>query len=363
MEIKVSNNPMNSPEIAQIDNWKRKISNSQQLGGIETSVLDNGYGRGVRIAWINTGSGLRYKVVLDRGMDILDCFFNESSLAWISHSGHVSPQPFSNKGIDWLRTFGGGLLTTCGLSNAGPPNSDEGGERGLHGNFSNIPAELISIKQPDLFRNDLSFEIVGKITETSTFGPSLELTRTISGELGSSAIRICDRVLNRGNTPAPHMVLYHLNCGWPLIDEGTRIVWHGEIIPKANDINNTDFNKKHQFTRCAPPLKEHDGFGEDVAFIKPSSLDADQVVCGYANDELQLGLKISFSKKQLPWLIHWQHWGENEYVTALEPATNPPIGQAEARKNQTLIMLQPGEYKSYELTLEAITGMDVNDFK
>jgi hypothetical protein len=43
--------------------WKDKISNPAQLGGIETSVLDNGTARGTRIAWINTGSGLRYKVI------------------------------------------------------------------------------------------------------------------------------------------------------------------------------------------------------------------------------------------------------------------------------------------------------------
>ena len=61
-------------------NWKHTLSNSQQLGGIETSVLDNGAGRGVRIAWINTGTGLRYKVVLDRGMDILDAF--SMNIAW-----------------------------------------------------------------------------------------------------------------------------------------------------------------------------------------------------------------------------------------------------------------------------------------
>lgn len=354
---------MNSPKIAQIDKWKHKISNAQQLGGIETSVLDNGAGRGVRIAWINTGTGLRYKVILDRGLDILDCFFNESSLAWISHAGAVGSQPFSNKGIDWLRTFGGGLLTTCGLSNAGPPNADDSGERGLHGNYSNIPAELISIKQPDLFQNDLTFEIVGKVRETTTFGPSLELTRKISGSLGSASIQVSDTIVNKGNTPAPHMILYHINCGWPLIDNGTRILWDGQIVPRANDVNNTEFNKKYGFKKCAPTLDEHSGYGEDVAFIDPKSGELDQVVCGYANDELQLGLKISFSKSQMPWLIHWQHWGKNEYVTALEPATNPPIGQAAARENNTLIMIPPGESRSYDLKLEVMTGKDVLDFK
>ncbi|EAZ80454.1 aldose 1-epimerase family protein [Algoriphagus machipongonensis] len=353
---------MNSPKIAQIEPWKHKISNAHQLGGIETSVLDNGLGRGVRVAWINTGTGLRYKVLLDRGFDILDCFYNESSLSWISHAGVFAPQPFSNKGIDWLRTFGGGILTTCGLSNAGPPNSDELGERGLHGNFSNIPGELISIKNPDLSSGDLSFELVGKIRETSTFGPSLELTRKISGKLGEAAIHVEDTVVNKGNTLAPHMLLYHINCGWPLIDEDTRIIWNGEIVPKSNDENNTAFNKEHKFTKCAPPLEEHVGFGEDVAFIQPKEDENSQVTCGFANDQLALALKISFSKEQLPWLIHWQHWGKNEYVTALEPATNPPIGQGAARENGTLIQLKPGESKAYHLKLEVLTGDDVKEF-
>ncbi len=343
--------------------WKHKLSNSQQLGGIETSVIDNGAGRGVRIAWINTGTGLRYKLVLDRGMDILDAFFNEYSLAWISHAGMTAPQPFSNQGIDWLRTFGGGLLTTCGLSNAGPPNTDEGGSRGLHGNYSNTPAELVSIKQPDVFSQDLSFEIVAKVRETTTFGPSLEMTRTISGNIGSAEIRIKDQVINRGNSPAPHMILYHINCGWPLIDDGTRIIWQGEKKPKATDANNTEFNREYAFTRCAPPMEEHSAFGEDVAFIDPKADAQEQVVCGYANDELGLALKISFSKSQMPWLINWQHWGKNEYVTALEPATHPPIGQAAARENGTLILLEPGESRTYDLLLEVLTGEKVKEFK
>ena len=50
-------------------NWQDKVSNHTQLGGIETSVLDNGLGKGTRIAWVNTGSGLRYKVVIDRALD------------------------------------------------------------------------------------------------------------------------------------------------------------------------------------------------------------------------------------------------------------------------------------------------------
>jgi hypothetical protein len=141
--------------------WSDKVSNVAQVGGIETSVLDNGLGKGVRIAWINTGTGLRFKVVIDRAMDIADAFFNQYSLTWLNHPGIVAPQPYSHKGVDWLRTFGGGLITTCGLSHVGGPEQDEYGERGLHGLISNIPAEVVSIIQPDPARGIFSMSITG----------------------------------------------------------------------------------------------------------------------------------------------------------------------------------------------------------
>ena len=150
--------------------WSDKVSNVAQVGGIETSVLDNGLGRGVRIAWFNTGTGLRFKVVIDRAMDIADAFFNQYSIAWLSHPGVMAPQPFSNKGADWLRTFGGGLVTTCGLSHVGGDEKDEFGERGVHDLISNTPAEIISIIQPDPARGIYTMSITGIIKQSKIFG-------------------------------------------------------------------------------------------------------------------------------------------------------------------------------------------------
>jgi hypothetical protein len=341
-----------------IHHSKNKISNPAQLGGIETSVLDNGLGKGVRIAWVNTGGGLRYKIVLDRGMDIADAFFNANSLAWISHAGVVQPQPFSNQGIDWLRTFAGGLLTTCGLSHTGGPESDQYGTRGLHGNYSNIAAELISVKQPDLKNGDLHMGVTGVVREATTFGPQLELKRTISSVLGESYLKIHDEITNLGNTPAPHMLLYHINCGYPLIDQGTDIIWKGQWESMDKDPSNRIFNGTNNFKKCPEPMEAHAGFGEDVAFITPQAEENGTAICGFVNEKLGLGLSIKFNTLQLPWLINWQHWGKGEYVTALEPATNPPIGQAKARNEGTLIELAPGEKRNYDLELKVITKED-----
>jgi len=244
--------------------WKDKISNIAQWGGIETSVLDISAGRGTRIAWINTGSGLRYKVVLDRAMDVADAFFNNYCLSWMNETGITPPAFFADKGVDWLRNFGGGLFVTCGLSHIGGPESDEYGERGLHGRISNTPAEIISIQQPDPFRGNMNMSITGLIRETSIFGPRLELRRTVSSKLGEAIIHLQDEVTNNGNQSAPHMLLYHFNFGWPLADEGTDILWQGSWQPR-DESSKLIFNENNNFRKCPPVMEEHAGAGEAAA--------------------------------------------------------------------------------------------------
>ena len=337
-------------------NWSGKISNHQQLGGIETSVLDNGRGKGTRIAWFNTGSGLRFKVVPDRAMDIAEAFYNQHSLAWISHLGVIPPDQNVNSGTNWLNGFGGGLLTTCGLTHIGGPEKDEYGERMLHDRISFMPAVVESIKQPDLEKGDLEMSIMGRVLQSTMFGPHLELKRIISATLGSPEIRVRDEVTNLGNVPSPHMLLYHINIGWPLMDEDTRISWEGEWKSRGSEDDNFIFRTGKDFKTGKPPLSEHNAGGESCAFIDVAGDSSGICKCSVSNPNLPLKAELQFKKEQLPWLTNWQHWGKNEYVTGLEPGTNPPIGQAEARKNNTLLFIQPGETRFYEIMLEVSQG-------
>lgn len=332
--------------------WSSKISNAHQVGGIELSVLTDGPGAGARIAWINTGAGLRYKVVLDRAMDIADAFFDRHSLSWLSYGGVTSPQPFSSKGADWLRTFAGGLVTTCGLSHVGGPEADEYGERGLHGPISNTPASLESVIQPDPQRGRMQMSITGIIRQTQVFGPSLELRRTISGVLGQAFLTIRDEVTNMGNLPAPHMLLYHINLGWPLVDEGCDLLWNGNVQLINEKRDRPIFNDKHPYHKAQAPMDTHRGSGESTAYADIEANDNGECICGVNNAALGLALSLRFQKNQLPWFTNWQHWAPGEYVTGMEPGTHPPIGQAKARRENTLIFLAPLETKCYDLRLD-----------
>jgi hypothetical protein len=337
--------------------WNNKVGNISQIGGIETSILDNGPGRGSRIAWINTGTGLRYKVAIDRCLDIVDAFYNQHSLAWLSHGGLTVPRPDTYHGIEWLYTFAGGILTTCGLTHMGGPESDSKGQRGLHGRISNTPAMIESIIQPDPAAGRMDMSITAVIKESGVFEPHLELRRTITSTLGQAAVRIHDEVINRGNTPCPHMILYHCNFGWPLVDEGVDIVYKGDCGSRGNNSDDNLFNEKHNYKKCSKPLDSHKGFGESCGFIdvKPDKKGMCQI--GLANRKLPLALVMRYSKKQLPCLTNWQHWGPNEYVCALEPGTNPPIGQNKAREQKELIVLKPNEKRTYQLEMSVLSEL------
>ena len=343
--------------------WRDKVGNVAQIGGIETSVLDNGLGKGTRIAWVNTGGGLRYKVVIDRGLDIVEAFYNEHSLAWLSHAGVTAPRPDANRGLEWLYSFAGGLMTTCGLTHVGGPESDEFGERGLHGRISNLPAQVESIVQPDLLMGKLQMSITAVIKQSRVFGPNLELRRTITSTLGEPAVRVHDIVTNVGNTPAPHMILYHCNYGWPLVDERTEIICKGEWASRGLDMDNAVFNSKRNFKKCSKPLESHRAGGEGCAFIDVKADRKGMCTVGLHNRKLGLALALKYSKKQLPWLSNWQHWGPGEYVTALEPGTNPPIGQGNAREQKKLIHIAPKKSRTYDLEMAVLTDKkQIGDF-
>ena len=245
---------------------------------------------------------------------------------------------------------------TCGLDHVGPAADGPRGSFPLHGCIGMLPAVLESVVQPDPLRGEYGMSICGRTLQTTALGHHLEIRRTISATLGASKIMVRDSVTNLGNRRAPHMLLYHCNFGYPLVDDGTRIIWKGRWVSRGGPGDDFIFNEANEqgFRRCLPPIPEHDGDGEAVAFI---DVDADRRgtgECGLYNDNLGLGVKMKFKKGQLPWLTNWQHFGKNEYVVGLEPGTHPPVGSDRARQEGTMLYIEPGETRSYQLDMEIL---------
>jgi hypothetical protein len=120
----------------------QRVGRLQQVAGIEPFVFQEGLAHGARALRLRTGGGLSLDVLCDRGMDLGAAEYRGAPLAWLSPTGVVAPHFRELQGEGWLRSFGGGLLVTCGLQNVGEPSERGGEELGLHGRISNTPAAL-----------------------------------------------------------------------------------------------------------------------------------------------------------------------------------------------------------------------------
>jgi hypothetical protein len=324
-------------------------------------VLDNGPGRGTRIAWINTGAGLRYKVVVDRGLDIADADFLGQSLTWHSFGGVTAPNSAYDVGTDWLRSFYGGLVVSCGPLQTGGPFVENGRAYGLHGTHSNTPAQVESIKNPDVFRGDLEMSITGTVRTAEVFGPNIELRRSISSTLGVPSIRISDELTNHGNTRVPLQWLLHINLGYPLLEpEHSVLCWRGRetAVPGSEGW----YQSSRDFKRVPREQEEHRGAGEACAYIDPQTGDDGWVLAGAVNERLALGLKVEFSLREFSRMVNWQHWGpRGSFVAALEPTNSGVESRPTDAARGWLQHLESGESRHFGCKLTAVNDRDSLD--
>ena len=342
-----------------------KFENVHQLGGIRTGTLDApgaGGGAGVRVALVDTGAGLRFTVALDRGGDIVDASYNAFGLAYLSPNGLRPPNPAYHQGVEWLRGWAGGLLTTCGPEYIGGPRMEAGGQTSLHGRFSNSPAIVETLRNPDPHRGRMDMELGLIVRDTCVFGPVYEIRRTLRCTLGQPEIAIDDEVTNRGDTPSAHHWLYHCNLGYPLLDQGTRFIYRGRAQywvvppPAGQDIlQPISAAAMNRLKRVPGALPEHAGSGERglIVSVDPEADGTCRV--GLINDRLKLGLEFSYPAKALPRMAHWQHYGPSRsYATALEPFYGSLLGRARDRHPSVDSMLAPGESRAYSLRLRVL---------
>ena len=183
--------------IAGIDLDLDKFENVHQIAGIRTAMLAPGTADATNVALVNTGSGLRFTVALDRGGDIVDATYNRFSLAYLSPVGIKPPSAAHNVDMAWLRGWPGGLLTSCGPQYIGAPRQEDGVQTSLHGRHSNTPAQVEMLINPDPHRGHNEMLLSMVIRDTSMFGPSLEVRRTIQCVVGRPQIHLYEQVISR----------------------------------------------------------------------------------------------------------------------------------------------------------------------
>lgn len=339
--------------------WTRReiearVGRIEQIGGVSRLKCSEGPESEVEKIQVRTGSGLSFYVSPTKGMDISLAEYGGIPISWQSANGDVNPSFYDARGMGWLRTAGGGMLMTCGLTQVGFPCEDNGEMFGLHGRIHHIPARHV-VAEGKWINDDYEMIVRGVVDETSIFGDHLRLTREITSRLGDNLITICDRVENMGFKSSPHMMLYHFNFGFPLMSEETDIFFPNSDVQARDQM--TPMEGYHRWESPQADYVERvyyhtladsgnrDGNFASVLIRNP------KFPCIQGTGQDGISVELRWSTKHLPKFVQWKMPGEGIHVLGIEPSNCGVEGRVIERNKGSLIHLEPGESLSYELEL------------
>jgi hypothetical protein len=327
------------------------VGHMSQIAGAMPFEFKGGRSEGVRGIEVKTGSGFRFTILPDRGLDIAHAEFNGRPLAWICQNGIVNPQFFENGGIGFLRSFTGGLLTTCGLTQVGANCEDEQEVLGIHGRISHTPAERVAIDE-SWQGEEYIIKISGVMKETCLYAENLVLRRTITTKMGETRLWIHDVIVNEGYNETPFMILYHINFGFPVVSEDSKLYASStHVEPWINGKGEPAEGIHNRFQHPQP------GYVYNL-FLHEVPKERDTVYFGIINEAAQFGGYVAMHPQQLPRVTEWKMIGQQAYVVAIEPGNCIPEGRVDAKKNNRLATLQPGEMYAIDTEIGVLDNQE-----
>jgi hypothetical protein len=326
------------------------VGDPAQLAGATPFVLADGKAEGVKGVRVDTGGGLCFTVLPGRGMDIAEASYRGRALSFLSGTGVTSPAYYEEPGINWLRGFFAGFLTTCGITNSGHPTVDQGQAFGLHGRVSNAGAEDLAIDQ-EWQGEEYLIRVKGRVREVQALaGENLVLTRRLETRLGAKGFTLRDVVENRGFGAQPLLLLYHCNFGFPLLGPRARIVGPIRGIRPRDEQARADRGVEEAL-QIPEPVAD---YKEKVFFLDLAADGQDRTFVGLLNpdvgDGTPLGLVMRFDRRELPAFTEWKNPMRGFYVLGLEPGNVTPLGRGVLRERGELPLL--AGQSSYSLSID-----------
>ena len=323
---------------------RKKCGDPSGLCGIKDYVFNDGPARGVRAFDLKNGRGIEMTVLADRGLDIPFLSFKGHNIGLLNKVGIRSPYLFQEDGASgFLKQFYAGMMTTCGLTYAGAAGVDGGKALGLHGPYDNIPAAKVTAWQ-DHEGDDIVLRVAGEVREAEVFGPNMVLTRRLTLDTEKNELHIHDVVENQGFDTQPLMMIYHINFGYPMLDDGAKAYFSTtEVAPR------TDFAAEgmHNYDVMEAP-----GVGRDEQCYYHTGHADGEAFAMIHNEKLGIAAMVRYDKAVFPMLCVWKCMRAGEYALGLEPTTSGVVNRAEARENGMLTWLEPGETREFNVTIE-----------
>lgn len=334
----------------------KRYGNMRQLCGLKRYVFSDGRASGTEAVDVETGGGLRFTVLPGRGMDISELRYKGVPISYITKAGVASSAFYNPVEDGWLTNFFAGMLTTCGLNNAGPFCKGDLGiltdvPLGLHGAISNTCADNLCTRE-EWVDGKYMLTVSGRMEEGRLHGEHLQLRRTISTALGEKSLHVTDEFMNAGEMDQMLMFFYHINIGHPVLGDGARFaapsrrIWAETPHAKAGMEN---------YDRCTLPQR---GYLEQQFFHEMGADENGDTLCALINDELELAVYLKYNVRELPCIAEWKVLRDAEYVLAFEPGNCHAIGREKQIEKGAQEILKPMQSRFAHFEIGIADGKD-----
>lgn len=236
--------------------------------------------------------GLELLFNKDNALDIVWTNFKGVNLSFLSKNG-------LNDGTRiFTGNFEGGFLYTCGMDNVSGCVAD----KPVHGSLHYTKAD-----NAYHYEKDGAIYVCGDVKESALFGKNLVLHRQY--KITADSLEINDTVENADFRDSEYVLLYHINYGYPFLNECLEL-----DIPAIKSEPLTEIAKKRQteMLKITPPI---DGNDEDVYY---HTLSVGKI--RLFNPELGITVGMEYDTADFPVTLQWKSMISGDYALGIEPA-------------------------------------------
>lgn len=270
-----------------------KISNFAQVASLRRYTFTEGKEKGLDVIDCDNGK-IRFLLNVSKALDMMQLYHEGQNVAFLSKNA------FTAREIGFLNRFEGGMVYTCGLDSVGGRDGYE-----LHGSLHNIPAQIV-----EAHCDENGIKVVALMRDTALFGQNLVLKRTVLSAIGSESVQIADELTNEGHSSTNYCLLYHINVGYPMLDEGAKVLASVEKCTPRTAWS--DENAAHRECAGAPVVGQ-----EETCYF----LQLKEPKVSLVNEKLGKTFTVEYSKQTLPYFVHWKSMASGDYAMGLEPCT------------------------------------------
>ncbi len=328
-----------------------RVGHMNQIAGAKRYTLKEGKKNQTDAVDMWNGLGLFLTILCDRTSDIASLTYQGKSLCWLSNLGFSSPSYKAQGDFEWNNNFSGGMFATCGMNTAGLPCTDHEEHLELHGPVSNLPSEEIGYRTY-WDGEDYYMEYTGKTCQSRPFGENLCLTRKITVKMGENVVHVHDYVENLGFKRVPFMMIYHMNFGYPILDEGSRLyLTYKERFP-TSELARQSEDEIGVITgpdcEYQPRAYNHTVLPDEEGYAYASIL----------NRRIGLGATVKFDARALDHFNLWKCLQKGSYVVGLEPSNCRTWGRDRERQSHNLVYLEPFENRDLYFQIQIHDGQE-----